>query len=170
MGEIPYAPQFNLPGKQGPLAHYGRYVSMVENNQVPIQMKDKPIMYVFANEILTSEGGKGLMNDISIPNLVSEFPWSIAQFMWGPPGSGAPLHHHQDAWNGLVFGEKKWWFYPPSEMISSTKISSDWNSPYYCTQSPGDFVYVPDSWSHAIYNSKFTSAVAIEFSYPNLAK
>lgn len=163
MGEIPYAPQFDLPGKRQALANYGRYVSMLKNNEIPPFMKDKPIMYVFDNEILTSNEGKKLFNDISIPNYFENYPWNSAQFMWGPPNSGAPLHHHKDAWNGLVFGEKHWWFYPPAFAVSSTKISSNWDSIYFCKQLPGDLMYVPDSWSHAVYNAEFSSAVAIEF-------
>lgn len=166
MGTIPYAPQFGLPGKKGPLNQYGRYVSLYATNEGKEMMKDKPIMYVFDNELLTSPQGKGLFDDIDIPSIVKEYNWNVAQFMWGPPSSGAPLHYHQDAWNGLVFGEKKWWFYPPSETISSIRITDTWESAYYCTQTPGDFVYVPDAWSHAIYNTDFTAAVAIEFQYP----
>jgi hypothetical protein len=30
------------------------------------------------------------------------------QFYLGPPGSGAPSHHHKDAWNALAHGQKRW--------------------------------------------------------------
>ena len=168
MGSIPYAQQFKLPGKKAPLAQYGQYLSLYNSDQGRAMMQGKPIMYVFDNEILTSAAGKSLMDDITIPALVDSYTPTGHQFMWGPQGSGAPMHHHLDAWNGLVFGRKEWWFLPPSMATSATFVSGHWNSNYRCTQEPGDFVYVPDSWSHAIYNAKDSAAVAIEFDYGSI--
>lgn len=165
MGSIPYAQQFKLPGKKGPLAQYAQYLSLYNSEQGRAMMRDKPIMYVFDNEILTSQSGQSLMEDVVVPELVRSFARSGSQFMWGPEGSGAPMHHHRDAWNGLVFGRKAWWFQPPSVATSATFVSDQWVSDYRCVQEPGDFVYVPDSWSHAVYNLQDSAAVAIEFLY-----
>ena len=138
---------------------------MIEKNDTFEFTKDKPIMYVFDNELLTSDEGKILLNDITIPQLF-DYHWKIAQFMWGPSGSGAPLHFHQDAWNAVLFGKKSWSLYPTHNSSYSKKIYPDWNAPYYCDQYPGDIVYVPDAWSHAVYNHGLTCAIAMEFNYP----
>ena len=39
------------------------------------------------------------------------------QFYLGPAASGAQPHWHGAAWNWLVHGRKRWWFWPPSEAI-----------------------------------------------------
>ena len=36
------------------------------------------------------------------------------QFYLGGPGSGAPPHYHEDAWNVLAYGKKAWYIVPPS--------------------------------------------------------
>jgi len=43
----------------------------------------------------------------------------LQQFMLGPRGSGAPPHFHNSAWNGLVYGRKRWYLFPPSEAFFS---------------------------------------------------
>lgn len=43
------------------------------------------------------------------------------QFIWGPAGSGAPVHYHCPAVNGLVYGRKKWFLFPPyTEIYTKT--------------------------------------------------
>ena len=165
MGSIPYAQQFKLPGKKSSLSQFARYLALAESPEGRVMTAGQPIMYVFDNELLTSPAGASLMEDTRIPDLVAAYSWGSAQFMWGPTGSGAPLHYHQDAWNALVFGEKRWWFLPPANASSSTRIVNRWDTSYHCTQRPGDFVYVPDSWSHAVFNTKTSAAIAIEFDF-----
>ena len=38
------------------------------------------------------------------------------QFMLGPALSGAHIHAHASAWNGLVFGRKRWFVMPPKAL------------------------------------------------------
>ena len=39
--------------------------------------------------------------------------WNL---MIGPAGSGATVHMHQSAWNGVVRGLKLWFMFPPHEL------------------------------------------------------
>ena len=51
--------------------------------------------------------------------------WTVApaatQWYLGPPGSGAPIHFHQDAWNALAYGSKRWLLLPPGESRYSSQ-------------------------------------------------
>lgn len=38
----------------------------------------------------------------------------VIQLFVGGPGSGAPMHYHQDAFNTLLYGQKHWYLQPPS--------------------------------------------------------
>jgi len=48
------------------------------------------------------------------------------QWALGVPGSGAPTHYHNIAWNGVVYGAKRWFISPPrhwSNWVSWLQLS-----------------------------------------------
>jgi hypothetical protein len=82
----------------------------------------------------------------------------------GPAGSGVPFHFHNDGFSEVMHGEKHWLLYPnkpPRFQENATSVSwlrnelpallrSEW--PHECTIGPGDLLYFPTGWWHAIIN------------------
>ena len=97
-----------------------------------------------------------------------------AIFYLGSNGSGTGFHRHSAAYNALLFGRKRWYLLPPNvptvhdddlETTWSEKISITNNlpiQPLICEQLPGEIVYVPDGWQHAVLNLETSVGVAIE--------
>ena len=100
-------------------------------------------------------------------------------FAIGKTGSGIGLHAHQDAWNQVLFGAKRWTLYPgspggvpPEAGYNPTEPHLQWlkdvypavkdgaNRPLECIQHAGDVIYVPEGWYHATVNLGDTAAIA----------
>ena len=95
----------------------------------------------------------------------------VIQLYVGGPGSGAPLHYHQDAVNTLLHGIKHWYLQPPSPQpggggtpsFGTVDIASfitkvlpalePAERPLQCTQRSGDVMFVPYAWGHGCFNS-----------------
>ena len=43
-------------------------------------------------------------------------------FFLGGSGSGVSFHKHADAWNGVIFGRKRWFLYPPQKTPPGGKV------------------------------------------------
>jgi hypothetical protein len=102
--------------------------------------------------------------------------YSNYQFMIAPKGTGASPHFHNSALNVLYSGEKMWALFPPSHSFYETTPVRDWfereratresqsgsSSKKYrrymeCVQRPGEIIYVPDGWGHAVISLVDTS-------------
>merc|ERR1711871_395607 len=81
------------------------------------------------------------------------------------------------AWNALLYGAKKWFLYPPKDMIMSNRqilefVETDMEAfanrknhpvkPTVCTQTAGDVLIVPEAWGHGVLNLQESVAVATE--------
>jgi hypothetical protein len=118
-----------------------------------------------------------LMSDVEL-NQIGQ----VIQFYLGNTGTGAPMHFHNDAVNLLAYGEKQWFFLPPQEALFSSKYIGSFLLDYYsqratnetfveqnkiemltCRQYAGDVMYVPQWWSHGVFNLKPSVGIAIEF-------
>ena len=97
---------------------------------------------------------------------------SLKQFTVGPSGSGSSPHFHRHVLNALVYGVKRWFLWPPSQAVFEFRHVQDWYTDYSsgggaeggerwerggegggvveCIQRPGDVVYVPENWGHAV--------------------
>jgi hypothetical protein len=74
----------------------------------------------------------------------------------------------------LLSGLKLWVLFPPNEATFSTMQGKTWfeteyfanttNLPYHYrfVQEPGDIVFVPDQWGHAVLNLADSVAMAFE--------
>jgi hypothetical protein len=72
-----------------------------------------------------------ILDDLNIPPfLLPTAPGNAQTHYWeffaGPALSGAPLHYHNDAFNVLVHGEKRWALLPPSRTARSNMHPGHW--------------------------------------------
>ncbi len=138
------------------------------------------------------------IKDFSNPKMFEQFcnkkaiktgeAWLI--FSLGSSRSGLPFHVHGPTWLGLVFGQKRWFLYPPGSGLSSNAFhEADWhplrntmtfmnstlsklgdigdNGPLQCTQLPGDVMYLPAGYKHATLNIGETLAAGCQGVYPS---
>ena len=99
--------------------------------------------------------------------------YSNYQFMIAPKLSGASPHFHNSAVNVLFTGQKVWYLFPPSSNFFTTMPVNQWvrqfearppgeQQPHIkCVQNPGDIIYVPDMWGHAVLSTNDETAIGI---------
>ena len=110
-----------------------------------------------------SEGGGGGGGDpTAVTPPLSHQP--ALSFGVGPDGSGVPFHFHADGFSEVLHGSKHWLLYrdqPPRFRANATSVSwlkHDYpllrpsERPLECTIWPGDLLYFPHGWYHAIVN------------------
>ncbi|CAH3170165.1 unnamed protein product, partial [Porites lobata] len=98
-------------------------------------------------------------------------------FFLGGSGSGVSFHKHADAWNGVIFGRKRWFLYPPQKTppggVWPSFSQLDWinkvypnpspkDKPVECIQEEGDILYLPESYYHGTVNIGDTMAIGIQ--------
>jgi len=141
---------------------------------------DNPL-YFFDRDGRWTESMGGFSDLLERPPSVALSPSDPAApiiFAIGKTGSGIGLHQHQDAWNQVLLGMKRWTIYPgdpggvpPSAGYNPTEPHLRWLETVYptlesdakpleCLQRPGDIVYVPSGWIHATINIGDTAAIA----------
>ena len=98
----------------------------------------------------------------------------------GPAGSGSAMHQDAmmtSAWNAVIFGQKRWLFYPPDqgEQLYYGKVDafnpdlekyplfSQACAPLECTQRTGEVVFAPSGWWHQVVNEKAGISVTENF-------
>jgi len=133
--------------------------------------------YIFETIALNSP----ILNDFKLPAILDPDSTNIdinkLQFYLGPVLSGSPIHFHRNAWNILIYGQKRWFLYPPDKAFYSKEHVWDWwkksnqdgrwegSQPLECVQYPGDMIFVPDMWGHGVINLKESIGLASEFIY-----
>eukprot|EP00746_Dinoflagellata_sp_MGD_P054358 gnl/MRDRNA2_/MRDRNA2_238259_c0_seq1.p1 gnl/MRDRNA2_/MRDRNA2_238259_c0~~gnl/MRDRNA2_/MRDRNA2_238259_c0_seq1.p1 ORF type:complete len:140 (-),score=14.02 gnl/MRDRNA2_/MRDRNA2_238259_c0_seq1:208-591(-) len=87
-------------------------------------------------------------------------------------GGGLTFHRHGEAWSVIVWGRKRWFLFPPSDIQDDPpvhrhdhmhsveqKSSIEWMEKEYptcsprpleCVQSAGDLLFIPFDYSHAV--------------------
>ena len=82
----------------------------------------------------------------------------------GPDGSGVPFHFHNDGFSEVLHGHKYWLLYPqrpPRFRENATSVAwlkHDYpllhadERPLTCLIGPGDLLYFPKGWWHAVVN------------------
>lgn len=78
-----------------------------DNENIGIQSNGEPI--------ISSSSTQPTSSSLPLESLMMPLPQPPSpQFYLGGPGSGAPPHYHEDAWNVLAYGKKVWYITPPS--------------------------------------------------------
>eukprot|EP00947_MAST-08B_sp_MAST-8B-sp1_P004191 g4191.t1 len=191
VSSIPYAIKFSGAGRtQRTIGEYA--LQMREHTLVGGQhpwyiFKGHPIEQQNANKSLVPE------SIVPVPRLINEAAdlharrtgsalrgrqhWLNRQWAMGGPGTGAPVHFHNLAWNALVFGAKKWYLFPPRARVMSNRQIFDFvqtdledlrrarvepSRPRTCVQTAGDVIFIPEAWGHGVLNLQEGVAVATE--------
>ena len=173
--EVPYAEAFGYTStKKTSVKDFMQSMKQFheDNQDVPLASIKHP-NYIFE----TLPRDSPLLREFKPPAVLDEEITHInplkIQFYLGPPLSGAPVHFHRNAWNVLIYGQKRWFLYPPDRAFYSSEHVWDWWRSSYkdspdaleCVQYPGDLVFVPDMWGHAVVNLRESVGVASEFIY-----
>ena len=113
------------------------------------------------------------------------------QFLMGPALAGAHVHAHGAAWNVLVHGRKRWFLFPPHTPPLFAAVlraggllepqfgrpALEWFrteypilrsspiAPLEVIQEPGDIVWVPERWGHAVLNLEPSVGFAMEIGF-----
>ncbi|KAK3101813.1 hypothetical protein FSP39_006556 [Pinctada imbricata] len=98
-------------------------------------------------------------------------------FFLGASGSGVTFHKHADAWNGVIYGQKRWFLYPSSHTppggvypgftqiewydIVYPNLAED-DQPMECIQQAGEILYLPEGTYHGTINLGDTVAIGIQ--------
>lgn len=105
--------------------------------------------------------------NFKLPAVLQWLPWSDSFFFLGAEGSGVSWHRHNAAVQEGVYGWKRWLLLPPSRPPAGGGIGFwsilEWvkvvlptlqgsSRPLECIVGPGDVIYVPENWFHAILN------------------
>eukprot|EP00904_Undaria_pinnatifida_P009817 jgi/Undpi1/5966/HiC_scaffold_2.g01240.m1 len=156
------------------------------------QQDDTPL-YVFDHTVYDDKIGEEVMGQYRVPDMFSEDLFQLVQgdpgypaYRWlllGPKRSGSACHNDPlgtSAWNTLISGRKLWFFAPPylEEVVLPTKDKTvvKWfledlpklRSKYedemiVYVQHPGETMFVPAFWLHAVLNLDDTVAVTQNF-------
>lgn len=130
-----------------------------------------------------------LFGRFNLPPLFASWGWQAAA-SWsilavGGAESGTSWHRHNDAFEVVAYGWKRWLLYPPtltppggsggdwalSEWLRLVYPTLDGNAaPLECIIGPGDALYVPENWYHAVVNLADSVAVSIQKSTPATKK
>lgn len=105
-----------------------------------------------------------------LPSPFQHFRPLCLHFAVGGRGSGSSQHFHRDAFNILLAGKKKWWLWPPARAALSrvhpARLSGreEFHRAMEVLQEPGDILYVPREWGHAVLNvAEYTVSISVEF-------
>lgn len=101
-----------------------------------------------------------------------------ALFYIGAAGTNTYFHQHATAYNFLTAGRKKWYLLPPSANIGPTITTLPWwienvmprlkIKPIECIQHPGEILFIPNGWFHAVYNIDEVVGIAFEIGHDKL--
>ena len=171
VGNIPYAREYGRGGSTMALGGFIRDFMGVRAGE-----SVSPHPYVFDSNVLNADAAKR-MASMFARRRASLFPGppGLSQFIVGPPSSGSALHFHPAAANFLLVGLKAWVLGPPVAAGFADVSAPLWgggggrtafanaSADYVqCLQGPGDLMFVPDQWGHAVINLADSVAVAYE--------
>ena len=143
LSNIPYENKFG--SSQGAEMNLGKYIEEVMDGEVGEEYGGRYPWYVFKGNRIPDEtkNEESIVHTsrFYIPDLILDavsmffpsphpsapsaprpkLPSNLVNAQWalGKPGTGAPVHFHNGAWNMLFYGRKKWFIFPPFYSIMS---------------------------------------------------
>ncbi|KAL4226395.1 hypothetical protein ACF0H5_014378 [Mactra antiquata] len=155
------------------------YIQASFSNYIEDIMYDKDSvgepMYIFDRDFY---------NDSSLPSTLKPPKYLKIEdgvddsiFFLGMSGSGVSFHKHADAWNGVIYGRKRWFLFPlektPPGGVYPGFTQQEWYRRIYplvkpedkmleCIQEAGEILYLPESWYHGTINLGDTVAIGIQ--------
>ena len=133
--------------------------------------------YVFDGHVLRAPHSRAVppraLFDAARALLPTNRTLSLLQLIIGPPLSGAQPHYHREAVNALFIGLKLWFLTPPAHASFVDATAAEWWSRVPASrpplpphimflQGPGELVFVPSHWGHAVINLCDSVAMALE--------
>jgi len=179
-GGIPYSSEYNRGG--GPItaqAFVSSYMGLsgeaYHGSPDSFHSTLPPPPLVFDNSVLKgSASGLNALHQRRRNALFNNAPVGLSQLILAPAGSGSALHYHPAAVNFLVMGVKAWVLVPPSSAGFFDGTAQDWwtralpnmSLPRIeVLQGPGDMLYIPKNWGHAVMNLADSLSTAYEALY-----
>ncbi len=175
--EIPYA-EFAGEGRQTTLKNF---LSDMKENYEELKQLDKADGIVSPTAVHTDiTEDSPLLAGFKLPEALNPNVTHInptrTHLQMGPALSGTGLHFQRNIWNLLVYGQRRWYLYPPDKALYSKKSVWAWwqemnrevggaTAAMECVQHPGDMVFVPDMWAHAAVNLRESIGLNSEFVY-----
>lgn len=142
-------------------------------------------LYLFSRESYHKKKLNTYIDDLTFPNPFfnkKEIHHNV--FYTGPESSGILPHSHGDAFNLMLYGEKKWILFDYNNKTGKLndfyerkyKKNIEWKNWYKneyknlisktdvieFIQYPNDIVFVPRGYLHSVYNNKNTMGILIE--------
>ncbi|XP_031570533.1 2-oxoglutarate and iron-dependent oxygenase JMJD4-like [Actinia tenebrosa] len=149
---------------------FTEYLNEIMNNE---KLKKEP-WYMFDRNFYESSD---LPDTIRPPSYLRITDDDSSIFFLGGSGSGVSFHKHADAWNGVVYGRKRWFLYPveftPPGGVWPSFSQREWFNKVYptlrpkqmpqeCVQEAGEIMYLPESYYHGTINIGDTVAIGIQ--------
>ena len=183
VGEIPYKSLYSTEDGTYDKNTYSmnQFVEKFMDAAPDATLKDMAPQYVFhppTQQSMSITDGisprmPDFIKDLDLDNSQEE----TGQFYLGNPLTGAPLHYHNAAWNGMSYGSKRWFIFPPQHGAFSTRPALDFYRkdyprlikekgffrPLQCMQHDADLMIMPEWWGHCTVNSRASIGIAKEF-------
>jgi hypothetical protein len=150
---------------------------------------EQPLDYLFHSQ-RDFEGALDLLEDLDVPTTILDLGSpSLYRFFVGPPSSGTLPHFHTYAINALARGRKRWAIYVCDDRRETNELLEESNNEYRSgsqardwfaqacpelrsrprvrlwefAQEPGDLVYIPAWYIHAVVNLEPVAGFTVEF-------
>ena len=159
-------------GKSTVHVPFRRYIEEMITAPQTLHSLGNETYYLFGSS--SGERFPELLADYRLPPYeaaVHEGQYSTLSFGLAGQGSGVPFHGHGPGWSEVLHGRKRWFLYPRDESRKASQIvpfdpdesQLQWlryvyptlpaeKMPVECTIHPGEMLYFPTWWLHAVLN------------------
>lgn len=174
---VPYAEVFGYNSTQSTLkAFMGRIKQLFHQNK---DLKTHTAVPLPSFIFETIQPDSPLLTHFRIPSILNPNKTHINManmyFYLGPAFAGTPPHFHRSSWNVLVYGQTRWFLFPPPLATYTKQSAWEWwlssqqdghtRDALECMQYPGDLLFLPDMWGQASVSIRESIGLVSEFVY-----